>query len=387
MNKWILYVGGFELPDKNAAAQRVVSNGKAFRELGYNAFFVGLSKTSKDNVVKEYEKFEYINLSYPKTSKEWYMYLTSIRELIQFLQKKPDLIIAYNYPAVALNKLRKWSKKYNIPLIADCTEWYEAQGNVIFRAVKSFDTYYRMKVVQPKLDGMIAISSFLYDFYKKRMDAVIKVPPLVDLSMSKWNIQSDVAYKNDKIKLIYAGSPGSGHKDRLDLIFDALAMLEPTDRNKFSMTIIGLTKNEYEVAFNKNVAESISDMLFFKGRLSHVDTLAEIKASDINVFFRDTNLTNTAGFPTKFAESISCGTPVLTNKTSNIEDYLVDGNNGFFVHPEVNFIANKLCEISLLSRDKLDNMKKECINSRLFDYKNYINDFLQFLIRIQDKQN
>ena len=41
----ILYVGGFELPDKNAAAHRVLSNGKAIRELGYDVVFVDIDKT------------------------------------------------------------------------------------------------------------------------------------------------------------------------------------------------------------------------------------------------------------------------------------------------------------------------------------------------------
>ena len=39
LRKTILYIGGFELPDKNAAAHRVVANGKALRELGYSVVF------------------------------------------------------------------------------------------------------------------------------------------------------------------------------------------------------------------------------------------------------------------------------------------------------------------------------------------------------------
>lgn len=37
--KRVLYIGGFELPDKNAAAQRVLSIGKAYRLLGYDVLF------------------------------------------------------------------------------------------------------------------------------------------------------------------------------------------------------------------------------------------------------------------------------------------------------------------------------------------------------------
>ena len=36
MKGTIIYYGGFSLPDKNAAANRVVSNGKIFKDLGYN---------------------------------------------------------------------------------------------------------------------------------------------------------------------------------------------------------------------------------------------------------------------------------------------------------------------------------------------------------------
>ena len=41
--KTIIYIGGFELPDKNAAAHRVISNGKLLRDIGYNVHFMGIS--------------------------------------------------------------------------------------------------------------------------------------------------------------------------------------------------------------------------------------------------------------------------------------------------------------------------------------------------------
>ena len=44
MKGTILYVGNFELPDKGAAANRVVSNGKLFRKLGYGTAYLGIRK-------------------------------------------------------------------------------------------------------------------------------------------------------------------------------------------------------------------------------------------------------------------------------------------------------------------------------------------------------
>ena len=40
----VLYVGGFELPDKNAAAHRVINNAKILRELGYRVIFCGVDR-------------------------------------------------------------------------------------------------------------------------------------------------------------------------------------------------------------------------------------------------------------------------------------------------------------------------------------------------------
>jgi len=38
---YIIYYGPFQLPDKNAAAHRVINNAKLLRELGYETVFLG----------------------------------------------------------------------------------------------------------------------------------------------------------------------------------------------------------------------------------------------------------------------------------------------------------------------------------------------------------
>lgn len=378
-NKWILYIGGFELPDKNAAAQRVIANAKAFNKLGYDTFFVGLSNdpTSINNV-NEFEGFKYVNLEYPKTNIQWLTYLCSIKSIKTYLDKSPDFIVAYNYPAIALDRVRRYGKRKKIPVFADSTEWYEAQGNLLFRLIKDFDTKLRMKKIQPKLDGMIAISQYLYQFYKKQMGNVVMIPPLVDLNMSKWDEKSvDRSINNDNLlKIVYAGSPGIGNKDRLDLILNVLSRIKSKGINKFYFTIIGITENQFLSSFNTSIPDNLTNNVVFKGRLSHVDTLNEVKNAHYYLFLRDNNLVNNAGFPTKFAESISCGTPVLTNLSSNIKDYLIEGQNGFIMDVSTDTSLEKsfIKAMSLPLRDILA-MKKYCSSSKAFHYENYIPTF------------
>ena len=61
----ILYIGGFELPDKNAAAQRVVANAKALKKIGYEVLFLGVTKNEKKVGYQFFENFKYLERNYP----------------------------------------------------------------------------------------------------------------------------------------------------------------------------------------------------------------------------------------------------------------------------------------------------------------------------------
>jgi len=378
LKKSILYIGGFELPDKNAAAHRVVSNAKAFRDLGYYTFLIGLSRDkSVCNRIEIFEGFEYINLEYPADLKQWLSYLTSIKQYSQFINDdKLTMIIAYNFPAIALYKLRKWTLKENIPLIADCTEWYEATGNIFFRLLKSLDTSLRMKKIHPKLDGMIAISHFLYRYYNSRMNNVIEVPPLVDLNMNKWNLVEKTESSEEIVNIVYAGSPGAGGKDRLDIILQILSQIKKDGFSKFRFIVIGIAEDQYKTSFATDLPLNIRENIFFKGRMSHIDSLSEVKKAHFNLFIRENSLVNNAGFPTKLAESISCGTPVLTNATSNIEDYITNGVNGFLIDTTSRDTLQKGIEEAItLPFDRIRIMKDICYRSQPFNYTKYLSNF------------
>src|SRR3546814_2045898 len=88
---------------------------------------------------------------------------------------------------------------------------------------KKIDTYLRMKILHPKLDGIIAISRFLYDYYRSKHCNVVEIPPLIDAEESKWN--NSFCFHEGRYELVYAGTPFalkkvSLAKDRLDRIID-----------------------------------------------------------------------------------------------------------------------------------------------------------------------
>ena len=112
--KTIVYVGGFELPDKNAAAQRVIGNSNALKELGYEIILLGVSKKEKNlKDYKEINNFKYYEKLYPKTVIDWILYLVNIKDVVNTMKKYNTIeyLICYNYPAIALWRLRSYCKK------------------------------------------------------------------------------------------------------------------------------------------------------------------------------------------------------------------------------------------------------------------------------------
>lgn len=366
----MIYLGGFDLPDKNAAAQRVIANAKVLFNLGWHVRLIGLDKQPG---AFTYEGFECVNLKYPSSAKGWIDYLASIKNYLPFLEKtQPRLVIAYNHPAIALSKLVDYCKKCSIKVVSDCTEWYTPEGNIISKTLKGWDTNKRMTDVHLRMDGIISISRYLHNYYTERGMKSLLLPPLVDIQEEKWTLQGEASEVNE-IVLTYTGSPG--HKDVLDRLVRIVSDLPNEILVRFE--IVGLSREQFMNAYNYE--QDIGDRVHFNGRMSHKDTLKLLSESDFQLFIREDSITTKAGFPTKFVESISAGVPVLTNLTSNICDYLSEGVNGYPLDAtDDDLLKASLLRVLKQSREAINNLKNS-IDRGTFDYRNYVTVMKQFI--------
>lgn len=362
--KKILYLGGFELPDKNAAAQRVMSNAKLLREMGLGVFFVGISKDIT-NAPKNVEGFSNSPIPYPQNALQWLRQITNFISPDKLLDYHPDYVILYNFPAIACLQVLRTCHKHGIKVIHDLTEWEQTEGYSPRDIIKRLDIVLRMRYCMKRMDGVIAISRFLYNIYKDEVKTIL-MPPTVDLNHKKWNRCREVS-SNSPVTLVYAGSPGSGVKDRLDLVIDAVK-----ERMNLQLRIIGLTEDQYVESFNASHTQYSN--IEFKGRLAHQEAIREVCDADFQMLIRDRNRKNEAGFPTKLVESMACGTPVIANIFSNITDYVHDGENGFIIDNN-HTIDAVLDKVEGMNADDIVKMKRICIDMKVFDYHYYLSEF------------
>jgi glycosyltransferase involved in cell wall biosynthesis len=386
--KKIIYIGNFAFPSGNAAGKRVYANGKLFKELDYEVIFIGVDRNidtycNLEETEKEYDGFKFYNYPYPKSNVSWINYNKLFKLLVEFIEKigieNLGMIIYYGSPSLSLfiNKLIHYCRRNNIRIISDCVDWLTVKtNNPFFNLIKWADNTYQKAFLNKRVDGVIAISKYLSSYYEKAGVKTVLVPPLSP-------VKYDFVYGNNPCKIIvYAGLPFrkgevirdlSSLKDRIDITIFLLYEAKKNGAN-FVFNIYGFTKEEYLHSIPSQVkyVEGLANSIKFHGMKANNEVTEEISKADFTILIRDVNRDTTAGFPTKVSESISCGTPVITTKTSDLEDYIIDRGNGFFIDIQNEKEAViSLLNILRLNKEVMLTMKKHCRNQNIFHYKNY----------------
>ncbi len=371
-NKSILYVGGFVLPDKNAAANRVVSNGKAFQALGHKTYFLGAAPD--DEVFDEIRKTDgFENMfeqAHPQSSTQWIKHMFSTQNIESLVDTIGNIgtVILYNVPFFTLLKAKKAFKKKDIKVCYDCTEWSSyTEGALLKRVFKKFDEFLIRNFAHKVADKMIVISSLMANKYKKAQPIV--VPPLVDINDSIWH--QSYTKDADVFEFCFAGVPG-GNKESLDMVVDAFCSLK---RNGTRLRIVGITEEEFKKIYPDCVIEDrFRSQIVFMGMLSHEEAVKYVLGCDCCIFIRCSDRRNNAGFPTKFAESFTCNVPIITTNVSDIGKYIKKYGKGCLLDEmTVSSIAK-----AMLSQIEKTTVKDKSLN-RVFHYEAFKDIFLNWL--------
>lgn len=390
----VFYIGGFELPDKNAAALRVLANGKILRDIGYRLVFIGIDKTLQASAAPAravYAGFDCWSVPYPAGAAAWIKYLCGLPAIFRILSHYNDsklvATICYNYPAIASVRIQSFCKRLGMLALADATEWYDSTGgSYLHRLLKSLDTTARMHVVHKRTHGIITTSKFLTDFYTRLGIPTVELPTLFDATRFE---MPPVGRGERPLKFIYVGSPfdvdkvnssRSNLKERLDTCINIFHTLHRKG-NAFRFDIVGITEADYLKVFpeHRPLLESMAEAVAFHGRLPNDQVIERIADSDFSIFFRDRTRVTLAGFPSKLAESISIGTPVVANQMLSLESF---SDTPGVVLAEPGRELEKVESLFTLSREEVDGLKLDAFRSKTFHYENFHNNVDAFMCKV-----
>lgn len=381
----VIITGAFRFPDKDAAAQRVLGLAKGLRNANINTVFCGWETAPRiedltDKGIYKFADFEYysqaeLDLKSSSIFQKIYRSVFRGSKTTKWIQKYSEsntiqTIIVYNSNSYFLYKLYRFSKKKNIRLVCDCTEWYEGShlpGGKY--GIVNLDNNIRIKIIYPLIKNVIVISSYLERYLQNKGCNTLKIPPLVDFDDSKWvyTHPNDIVNIDNKLKIIYAGDPG--RKDLLRTIFSALEYINK-DSIRIDFNILGvdntLLKNSYFSDFKE-----FPSYIKCLGRVSQEKVPEYYHQCDFSILIREDKRYAHAGFPTKLVESLSSGIPIITNCTSDIPRYVSSEVNGFLLkNTSVNELIQCFKKVLSLSEIELKQMKKNAKRSAIenFDY-------------------
>tara|TARA_R110002124_G_scaffold92424_3_gene234706 strand:+ start:158 stop:1384 length:1227 start_codon:yes stop_codon:yes gene_type:complete len=334
---WIAYVGPVAFPEGGAAARRILGNAKALVGAGHDVVIVSGQRPDERGAqfdvapgIRCVSTNERDAEHLPKALR-YARYATMgarSRQWLDAQETPPDAVILYSGYAPYLLQFTGWARRKGIALLFDAVEWYAAPSLPRFLASPYlWNTEFAMRVLIPRLDGVVAISRALEGYYRAKGLPVGRVPPLFD--PDEIAASDPAPDPGGRLRLAYSGSPGRKDlKDLIDIVIESV-LERDGGKGRIVLDIAGVTEEElrHRPPLRRR-GGIIPDSLRVHGQVSHARSIQIVGGADFTVFLRAVNRVSTNGFSTKFVESLALGTPVITNLTGDLADHLRDGETG-----------------------------------------------------------
>lgn len=180
--------------------------------------------------------------------------------------------------------------------------------------------------------------------------------------------------KNEDFTVTYAGAFEKWQG--IDNLILAAKLLETTN---IRFKIIGFTKKDSNL--KRKIKKLLNNKVQLIDRISRSELINHLNSSDICIIPRNNNPTTEVAFPTKFAEYIATGKPVIVTRVGEISTFVKKYDCGFVCEPTVQSIAETILEASETPSEVL--FEKGINGRRLaeneFDQRVISKQYLEFL--------
>lgn len=323
----IVYLSPVPVPEGGAAARRILGIAKTLQlagfdvEIGSGGMAAGPARSLIDGIpVTRLSERSADHL--PRALRQL-MYMTIGRRSLRWLDQldpRPTSVILYGGYSPYLLRLRRWCRRHRVPLIFDAVEWYQPPHAIGWASPYYWNIELAMRWLSPATGHIIAISSYLADYYRAKGCDVVRIPPTLDTAA----LPPGPGSGGERLVLAYAGTPG--HKDLFDVQLEAvLALADQGAALLLRVAGVEAATILATPAMRRRGLTALPPCVETVGLTSGDAARALVATADFSLLVREHNRVSEAGFPTKVVESLALGTPVIGTLTGDLHRHLREG--------------------------------------------------------------
>lgn len=371
-----LVITATAFPYGNAMSDRIRTFCMLFNDLGYEVHVIAAKDGRGNKDIKlDFCTYEIVKTNRSEGLQSYIGNENLVSSVNNYLDNNKVEFVFYNSLGALYNKILNVCKKHNVKTILEQCEWFDVSS-------------YKYKYLDPrfirftnnikrnfiKSDGVFSISRLLDEYYKSKDVKSLIVASIFDVK----NIEYNITVNNSKIKLIYTGSVGRS-KEFLKPILEALD--SPFYKDKIVFDIYGTSKKDVltNIGNDSDLLNRLKDSVVIHGRVPYFELIEATKNSNYEIFIKPVRRSSNAQFPTKLAESMAYGTPVICNNTGDIGVYLKDGYNGFIC--DADNIRSTFDRILLLDNKEYNELRNNARKAaeESFDYRIHLDRVKKFI--------
>jgi glycosyltransferase involved in cell wall biosynthesis len=388
----VAVVGAFKFPAEDAPGRRVLALAKLLESAGATVH-IGSGNPTSDRLPQEcpgceFKTFHLSELPQRTTPRV----LRAMRQFVwggrasawlATLSPKPAAVVLYGgYSPFSIWLL--WFRfRTGIPIVVDAVEWYQPDHVPGGRfGPFRLNVDWALRRLFPKMRNIICISRYLQRHFEAKGCRTLYLPAVLDVAAITPNLEARP--EGTHLRLAYTGTPGK--KDLLDPMVEALLRID-SEGARIRFVIVGPSAKALLAlpALQRRGLTELPLCLEAPGYMTNPEALDQVRRADFSVLLRPRQRYAMAGFPTKVPESLSVGTPLICNLTSDLEEYLVDGSQALIcANASVAACEHALDRALNLGLQEKHSMRilSRWLAEQEFDLRHYLptmNDFLAAL--------
>lgn len=391
MKKIIVIYTFSPFPSGDANANRIYAMALSMQSFGYKVIVLTNTSPNQSDFNSETGQYVFNTIeyrSYYKPELKRIKRITNRYNIKRILESNLEPFERENIYLICTSYLNynfflhSYLKMRKLPVLVDVTEWYCSFQFKFGRLTPKFILHdLTNRFLIPRAKNIICISKYLENYYKTKGCNTIYLPPQIaikDYAPHSLPVLSPIIF-------FYAGS--IQRNDPIGIALEGFTKLTVNEKEKIKIIIAGCDENTFKKILHKGneIIENLGNSLTFLGKISKSEVQKYLSKVHFMFFIRPVARYSSAGFPSKVPEALASGVPVITNLTSDLDNYIFELYNGLKVEEfSVKAFESAVRRALNLTNNEFQVMSQNAHNTAKtkFDYAHYNEILNEYLDRI-----